>query len=531
MKLASSLVALPVMLSLLTAAGCASDAEPAAAVAPVEGVPVTGDEDDLTSNTALSRNIDFVGVVYVSAAAGEQEIISAVNAQCKTGFGPLRNAKAVPNTRELKNADPASFKRTVVEVVDTLNGNAVTKMLRVSYRYKDIAVVDKSYAYRSSIPLAVLGKDAQSQSDRVYRECTDNSEHTREYPLWYEFEPSRSSCRAAISAEQTAIDAERRKLTSKKTQVSKLEAERLYLPITVKIGPDKTNKGASYPEYHRLFSGGVEAGKLVIGLVNGTIDDDKPEITDDSGYSDWTDELEALAGVRPFAIVATDPPADFSAFKVGNKTLSNPTLQNIVDLNNGRLAGYDDAEQRELKKLVGAKLARRWITLEAPVTVRIGSAEPKAVTFKVQTYFGADSNAAVYKRAIKTSDVFIYNGHSYIGSGPLDSSRFTKDDFPASYQILFIDGCVSYNYYEKDYIPLKEGGTKNLDLITNGIEAPSYQSGYALGEFLSAMLSGKQPSYRDLLTAAEATDSLRVVDGEVDNVYSPAKQPIQVDDR
>jgi hypothetical protein len=525
MKLASSLFVLPVMLSCLLAAGCSGDS-------PAEDPgATTGDEDDLTSNTALSRTIDFVGVVYVPTTASDYEIEAAVNAQCKTGFGPLRNAKAVPNSRELRNADPTSFKKTEVEVIDTLSGGTSSKMLRVSYRYKDNAVVDKSYAYRSSVSLALLGKNHAQQSDRVFQECTDNSEHTREYPLWYEFDPTRSSCRTAIEAEQASIDTERKKLKSKKTQVTRNEVERLYLPINVKLGPNKTNKGNAYPEYQRLFAGGVEADKLVIGIVNGTIDDDKAEITDDSGYTDWTDELEALLGAHPFKLVATDPPADLSSFSAGGKTLANVTLQNIVDLNNNRLKGFGYSEQQTLKKLVGAKITRRWLTLEAPVSVKIGSAAPRDFTLKVQTYFGADSNVTVYKQAIKTSDVFIYNGHSYIGSGPLDPTRFTKSDFPASYQILFIDGCVSYNYYEKDYFPLKEGASKNLDLITNGIEAPAYQSGYALGEFLAAMLSGQQPSYRDLLTAAEATDSLRVVDGEVDNVYSPTKTPITISPR
>ena len=150
------------------------------------------------------------------------------------------------------------------------------------------------------------------------------------------------------------------------------------------------------------------------------------------------------------------------------------------------------------------------------------------MTIKIQTYFGSESDATPHKRGIKTSDVFIYNGHSYIGYGPLDPSNFSASDFPPSYQILFIDGCVSYNYYERDYFPLKQGGSQNLELITNGLEAPSWHSGYALGRFLNVMLNGKQASYKQLLTAADDTDSLRVVDGELDNVYDPGKTPISV---
>src|SRR6185369_9324902 len=137
-----------------------------------------------------------------------------------------------------------------------------------------------------------------------------------------------------------------------------------------------------------------------------------------------------------------------------------------------------------------------------------------------------EGDSTPHKRGIKTSDVFIYNGHSYIGYGPLDPSRFSASDFPSSYQILFIDGCVSYNYYEADYFPLKEGGTKNLELITNGLEAPAYHSGYALGRFVNLLTGGSQASYKNLLAAAEETDPLRVVDGEVDNTYKPSKKKI-----
>jgi hypothetical protein len=163
--------------------------------------------------------------------------------------------------------------------------------------------------------------------------------------------------------------------------------------------------------------------------------------------------------------------------------------------------------------------------------VQIGTAPAQSFTLEIQAYFGSESDATPHKRAIKTSDVFLYNGHSYIGYGPLDPSNFSASDFPSSYQIIFVDGCVSYNYYEKDYLPLKSGGTKNLELITNGLEAPAWHSGYALGKFISRMFDGTQASYLDLLTAANATDSLRVVDGEIDNKYSPAATPIKLSNR
>jgi len=75
-------------------------------------------------------------------------------------------------------------------------------------------------------------------------------------------------------------------------------------------------------------------------------------------------------------------------------------------------------------------------------------------------------------------------------------------DFPPTYQVLNVNGCVSYNYYEKDYFPLKAGGTKNLDMVTNGLESWVNESGPAMGRFVGAFIDGKQSSYKGILKAA-----------------------------
>jgi hypothetical protein len=512
---------LPLVLAA-TAAGCASD-------------PVTGDEEDLTSVTARSRALQFDGYVYVSATASDAEILAAVRAQTKSMFGSLRTAEIGVNNRELKIADASSFKKTPVTVVDTKSPTAPTKsMLKVTYRYTDDALVPVAMAKRTAITLAVMAPSYQAQSSRILKECTENDAEAKEFTdsLWYVLDASLSQCQAAIAKEAQAIDAENQKLTDVTKQVSRAEAERLYLPTTVALGADKTNKKKSYPEYDRLYTGGVEPGKVVIGLVNGFLDHEHPngEI-EDSAYPEWLDEMRQTMTSGPtYKVTKVEPAADLSTFTAGTKTVKDATIYDILAWGlDGKLpTGFTSADRKALKAAVGDKLIRHWVTLEAPIKVKIGTAATKDVTLKIQTYFGAESDSAPHKRGIKTSDVFIYNGHSYIGYGPLDPSRFSASDFPASYQILFIDGCVSYNYYEKDYFPLKTGGTENLELITNGLEAPAWHSGYALGRFLNLLLNGKQASYKDLLTSASETDPLRVVDGEVDNVYSPTKKKITV---
>jgi hypothetical protein len=52
-----------------------------------------------------------------------------------------------------------------------------------------------------------------------------------------------------------------------------------------------------------------------------------------------------------------------------------------------------------------------------------------------------------------------------------------------------------------------------------------------MGQWLVKLLDGKGSSYKDLLVAAEDTEALRVVDGELDNEFTPARFPMTVTPR
>jgi hypothetical protein len=506
----------------LAGGGCAAEAET--------------DEDDLTSLTARSRELSFEGVVYVSAGTPDAMILDAAQQQTRTAFGAFREADIAVNSRELKAVDPSTFKKRTVTVVDTaVATDAGTPMLEVRYTYKDQAVVSPSYASRSTTNSALLGERQFQERERVYTECTSNSAHDRGFSLWYVFNPNLPQCEQAMKAEEEKIQADRRKLGSQSSErITKSEATRLYFPITVKLGADKTRKGSTYPEYDRLYAGGVEANKMVLGLVYGMIDHTAPAggPQEDSGYREWVANLNELSKVRPFTFVSIDSPEGIESAKLASgKVVSGLSFDKILGWSSGGSAGMESlssAERSELKKIMGQRLYKHWVTLESKARVSIGGAPEKDFTYKIITYFGVESDQAPHKYGIKNSDVYVYNGHSYIGSGPLDPTRFSEADFPKSYQILFIDGCVSYNYYHKGYIPLKSGGTKNLDLITNGLETPAWRSGYAAGRLLGTLINGKGASYQDMLSVSSDTDRLRVVDGELDNKWSPTRAPISV---
>ncbi|HVH43072.1 MAG TPA: hypothetical protein VM925_12045 [Labilithrix sp.] len=485
-----------------------------------------GSEDDLTSETARARTLEFVGTVFVDAGTSDAKILETVRKQAQTAFGPLRAAEMAVNSRELKEIDTSTFVKRDVKAFDPVTSKT-RDMIEVKYTYRDNAVVALSYATRSAVPLALMSPNYRVQVDRVMRECTPNDEHAREFSssAWYIFEPNLPQCSAAIRAEQEKIDADRKLLENPEIEVPQSEVDRLYLPITAQLGADKTNRGHSYPDYHRLYKGGVKPDKLVISLVFGLIKD-KNYATPSKDFN-WGELMTALDLVMKaqgeFKQVQGPDAVDLGRFQLpSGRLIESPSFADLVRLRTGgSTLGLSAADASELQSQFAARIHKKWVALEKPIRVAVGNEAPRDFAIQILFYFGAGMNAAPHKFATKNSDVFIYNGHSSIGYGPLDPKNFSAADFPSSYQILWMDGCVSYNYYHKDYIPLKEGGTKNLDLVTNGLEAPAWRGGTANGKFLVSLLGGASASYRDLLIAAKDTEALRVVDGELDNEFDP----------
>jgi hypothetical protein len=492
-------------------------------------------EDDLTSISARSRKLSFDGVLYFEPGVSDRSILESVRAQTQTAFGPLREQRTAVKSRELRDVDASSFRKRTVRVVDTERVDAAPKsLLEVRYTYTDHSVVPLSYATRSTIATAALNPSAVLRDERrARRECTADDVHSRPYPLWYEFNPTLAKCKDAMKEEAKSLRADRALLVERGEDIlTRSEVERMYLPLTVNLGADRTEDGATYPEYDRLFAGGVDASALVVGLVYGPIDDKMPAAGPhaDSGYLEWTDNLRTLLKARPYALKSIRGVDSIAGARLSTgKVVHGLSFEQIIGWPHGEIAGLEGltaAESKELQKEMGSRLYRHWVTLEAPITVKIGAGRERDFTIRILTYFGVDEDRAPHAFAFKNSDIYIYNGHSYVGAGPLDPKNFGASDFPNSYQILFFDSCVSYNYYHEGYLPYKDGGTKNLDFITNGLEAPSWKSGRASGKLLNRLLDGTGASYKALLEEAKATDALRVVDGELDNKYRPTRTKI-----
>ncbi|GAC1352645.1 MAG: hypothetical protein NVSMB1_17600 [Polyangiales bacterium] len=506
--------------------------------------------NELTSNTALARTLNFQAFVYVDEGTTDFGILDAINRQTQSAFGALRTAMVGVNNRELKVVDERTFVKTRVKVIDTgARRNAPKNMVRVSYRYTDTAVVPNTMGARSALSTALLNGVYSGQSDRIMNECTANDAEAKEFKnqIWYVFDPSLDTCKAAMAKEQRAIDAARSHLHDLRTEVSLAEVNRLYLPMTAALVGDKTNKGASYPEYDRLWSGGVQRGKLVVGMVNGRAANwaagEHLETVDDAGYAAWFDGLHEIFAVSPgLKVTKVDPPEDLTTFTVGSTKVTGVTFKDISNwerTRDGFPANIDAAKQRDLRVAAAKKLSQHWITFEQQVKVALGTAPAKTVVLQINSFYGSDGeDASPHRRAIKESDIFVYNGHSYIGYGPLDPANFRASDFPSSYQIFMINSCVSFNYYDKDYFALKDGGTRNLDVITNGLETPIMGGGTSIGRLVASLIDGKLNSYSTILKNAQfdfpidssggMNDALRVVDGELDNRYAPGRPRVSV---
>ncbi len=500
---------------------------------------ITGEEDELTSLTARSRVLRFEGVVYVDPQAADSTILEVARKQSQTGFGALLGLEISVKHRELADIDTATFKKRPVKVFDTNNpSDRGRSKLEVRYQYKDTALVPVKLSRRTALPLALLGGAFNTDVNRkvIVEACTKNDKEARDDAesglLWYNFNPSKASCKKAITDEQARIEADTATLEDPRTQITQSRLDRLYVPVTMSLASDRTEQGATYPEYDKLFTQGVAPGKFTIGMLSGRLEHHRVEAYKDGGYYEWLDMLGTIFEKHPtMALTKIEPAENLTTLTVAGKRLDGLKFSDVIQwmvYDTGYPTGLSSAEKTELKLKMGQKLDNHWLTFQMPVTVTVGGGAPKDMIVELNTSFGADDDPAPHKRAIKTSDVFIYNGHSYIGYGPLDPSNFRASDFPPTYQLFFIDGCVSYNYYNEGYFLLKPGGTKMLDTITNGIEAPEYQSGLANGLFISKLIDGSVPSYQSLLLAAKATDSMRAADGEVDNGYHPSRTPIRI---
>ncbi len=532
----SRVFALSRVASLFLGAGCsgaASDDEVA--------------DSPLTGTTSAERGIHFEGQVYVATSASDDDIRTSIAREVKTAIGALRDPKVSINDRGASNAlDTAKWTKRSLSVVDPKNPAAPPgETLRVTYRYDDRAVVTNTLAARSAIDFTMLADDYGAHADPLKTACTDDST-TDTDSLWYHYAPGNAACQTKVRAELAAIAAERSALGEGDTKVGPVEAGRWFLPVTAKLDPPKLLNQKFSPEYDRLFGVGTDKSTVLVYAFFGVdVDETNP---DDYLAQEAVRFFRAMLRAQPnFRVTKTEPSAQLFDIDVDGKRIANVSWEKMFSWlldKSGYPAevGSDRTKIDALRRAALAKLTERWIEWTLPIEVAAPGGAPKQMNVVVRSFFGLEDGSAEarqhaqwrYLEAFWHGDVFVYNGHSHFGHGPLEPALYNAQNFNDRYQVVMVNSCISFNYYHQDFLNMKPGGSKNLDMVLNGLPSYVYGGGEATARFVTGLLDGKQKPYVDLLEGMRMDmpwgergyDPMRVVDGELDNAFSQAKTPL-----
>ena len=515
----------------LALSGCATD----------EALLEDGDEapedltvSELTGANAVGRNATVQSYVLVRVGASDSEIQRAAVQQLRPLFGAMKAqdiglANRLDSPTATSFIDASSFQRDTVDVIDPARPETpVSQMLRVRFTYRDRAVVNLRHQSRRAWSTSSLFGEYNSHASEIVESCQSEHQDWGASGIWYNFEPHLSACQSLINAEVTRLAAERRRLRNGDREITVGESTRWFAPITIRFTAISRTE-TKYPDYHRVW----EDGRLVIGSYFG---EDKHDDPNDYGARNLFQYLRAVLQARPELRVSA-PGTDLTTVAFGTTPITSVTPLQVAGWILDR-TGYPSAVPLAMRDAFRLAVIRQWrdktITLSAPVTVSLnGTARTGSAELRV--FYGDEESSGSgavqrYQAAFRDVDVFQYTGHSHLGSGALDSRNYSAASFPNRYQVLMVNSCVSFNYYNA-YFDLHPGGTANLDTVTNGLPVYLEGSGLSTGRFAVAFLDGRFRSYSDILGAMRVDlpwerghDANRVADGEADNTFTPSRQ-------
>ena len=508
-------------------AGCASDE--------VDAIPGEDDwaSDQIVGANSVGRRMAVEGFVYVPVGSPQSTITSAVTAQMRVLFGAARTSDIGLSERQ-PIINPTSFRRDEVSVVDTARPTAAPRaMWRVRYTYRSRAVVPRSLATTSTIPTATLFPvSLGTRADGVIERCqADRTHGLSAATIWYHFQPTLPDCASAIEAERQQIEADRRRLTTPDRQVTASEVGRLYLPLTMAFTPLESNEAAS-PEYHRLY----EDDRLVAYSFFGL---DNEADAYDYGAKNYFTWLRTVTRAQPTMRYSVPDGTDLLAVTWNSRPIANVTYERVMAwvLDDANYPSeVSSADRRAFRLQVLRQWRGHYVHLGMSAQVSTGG-RSRLVPIELRTYYGDEENdqraaSRRYAAAFRDGDVFQYTGHSHLGFGPLDPVNYPASVFPNKYQLMMVNSCVSFNYYNQ-FFRLHPGGSANLDTITNGIEVYLEGAGTSSARFILALMDGRFRNYRAILTDMRvdlpwepAHDPNRVADGELDNVFTQARFPM-----
>ncbi|MEO7329509.1 MAG: hypothetical protein ABI193_13075 [Minicystis sp.] len=251
----------------------------------------------------------------------------------------------------------------------------------------------------------------------------------------------------------------------------------LAAKATVKVSPE--NAVAKYPEYHRVW----EDGTLDIVAVFGKYEEGATA-DDDAGIEAWNGFLQELRATLPKVAVtpANAPERPGAAFP-------DVTFESVL------------ADGRQVR--VTALLVDKVATAPASFDARFGELTPGA-------------------------DLVIYDGHAGLGVNVKALTGKAKF-FPRKYQLFFMNGCDTFAYEDDSLAkarallnPEDPSGSKYLDVITNAMPAYFSSMPDASLAVVNAFIDQAQPRTYEAIFKGIDEAQVVVVNGETDNVYTPA---------
>lgn len=493
--------------------------------------------DDLTSVDGVEHVIDFDAYVDVGAGASDEVAKGAIHRQVKSALGALREQGiGIADRDAVRNLASIQLTRTRMSV----RGGAAFD--RVRYHYRDQALVERTQLPSGPVDLVMMQGDYIARSASYQPSCVD--EATDADSLWYHYAPKRSSCKTRITAEQNAINAEKTALGNPALEIGTTEANRLFFPTRATLTPVAAAP-TLWPEHDQLwgFAGDTSRTKIVVYAFFG-VDSDEANPADSGLVEYLRFQRELRAKLPALRVTETQPGAMLLDFYVDGQKIPNVTWADVerwvVDKTGFPAAvGSDTAKRAQLMNQVIAAFSERWIVWSMPMRATKNGVE-RQMTVEIRTWHGWEDGSPDirqrarwrYLEAFWHSDVFAYTGHSHFGHGPLEPWEYSGANFPDRYQVLLFNSCLSFNYYDEDFLAMHPRGKDKLDVVVNGLPAYWQGMGEASAKYVVGVLSGTQ-SWRQVLTSMAVNlpwqsgyDPMRAVNGELGNAFNPAQGAI-----
>jgi len=304
------------LLAALSAGGCDDDG---------------GEAPEADDRVIVKLSFDHFG--YVDAAVPTRKIIERVRHENESIFSSLRRADVMITAKKLVDVDLAHLEKDPVTVVDPASG--ITRAAqRVRYHFVALALAPKALVQRGDLRIAALHGTGPASVESVLADCSANGDRERAAAAepWTVFDGRMERCKASVIAEQSAIDAARKKLLQPAKEIVSAEFERVYVPVTVRLR-ERNEKGEA-PVRGEHVEGKVKTpqGPWASGDGPGA-DGDQPawrwvDKSAERDFEDTEDEKDLQRMARPFG--GASAPGGTRSWSTNSYLAPNFTLLYVV---------------------------------------------------------------------------------------------------------------------------------------------------------------------------------------------------------